>query len=93
MPIEWPSIKSRSKPSINAAEQQSDSMITHANQLLELDDQTFIEAVFECCCRRTPDSEESSFYLGELRSGRGKVAIIAELVQLQGNQEIGRAHV
>jgi Domain of unknown function (DUF4214) len=62
-------------------------MVSNANQLFALDDQAFVEALFDSICERVPDAEELSFYLGELRSGRGKATIIAELAQLQARQD------
>jgi Domain of unknown function (DUF4214) len=64
-------------------------MVSSANQLFALDDQAFVEALFDSICERVPDAEELSFYLGELRSGRGKAAIIAELAQLQARRDPG----
>jgi hypothetical protein len=60
-----------------------DGMVSNANQLFALDDRAFVEAMFDSCCKRSPDTEELSFYLGELRSGRGKLAIVADLARFQ----------
>jgi hypothetical protein len=62
-------------------------MINDANQLLALNDEEFIEALFESCCGRPADAEELSYYLDELRSGRGKPALIAKLAQMQAGND------
>jgi hypothetical protein len=62
-------------------------MVSNANQLFALHDRAFVEAMFDSCCNRAPDTEELSFYLGELRSGRGKAAIVAELGRFQAYRD------
>ncbi len=60
-------------------------MLRHVDQLLALDDEAFVDAIFSSCFGRQPHLEELSHYVGELRAGCGKMSVIAEFAKFHGS--------
>lgn len=60
---------------------QAMTSIQHINQLLELHDATFVEAVYQALLGRAPDPEGMHYYLGRLRAGYGKQSVITQLAE------------
>ena len=49
-------------------------------RLLDLDDEDFIDAIYDAVLHRKPDDGGKSFFLSELRQGRGKPEILKHLI-------------
>ena len=55
--------------------------IRHIDQLLALDDEAFVEALFVTILKRPPDSAEMKFYVNQLRAGYGKAETLADIAK------------
>lgn len=56
-------------------------MIRHASQLLELHGAAFLQHTYQALLGRDPDAEGNDYYLGRLRSGHGKLNVIAQIAR------------
>jgi hypothetical protein len=52
--------------------------IKHVNQLMALNDAPLVEALFATLLDRKADPDEIDFYVGQLRAGYGKAAMVAD---------------
>ncbi|WP_293034408.1 FkbM family methyltransferase [Paraburkholderia sp.] len=62
--------------------------IQHVDQILELHDTEFLDAVYQILLGRAPDEEGGRYYLGRLRAGYGKATVIMQI----GRSDEARAH-
>jgi FkbM family methyltransferase len=55
--------------------------IKHIDRVLELKGSIFVDAAYKALLNRAPDSKGMAYYLGRLRLGRGKAAVISQLAR------------
>jgi len=60
-------------------------MLRHVDQLLALDDEAFVKALYSSCFGRQPDADELSHHVGELRAGCGKTSLIADFAKFHAS--------
>jgi hypothetical protein len=51
----------------------------HVSQLFALNDVALVDALYRTVLKRAPDPDGQEFYVGQLRSGRSKASIIADI--------------
>jgi uncharacterized protein DUF4214 len=64
--------------------------IQHVDQLLELNDTTFIEAVYRTLLGRDPDAAGLHHYSHHLRSGYGKISMLIEVAASSEAKSLGK---
>ena len=51
----------------------------HVSQLIALNDVALVDALYRTLLKRAPDPDGQEFYVGQLRSGRSKGSVIADM--------------